>query len=593
LLILAILIIAVSAEVTTLAQINQPDTLGVTPLSTHIKTAEDIRPNESIADTTLVSRFYYEGKLIDERVIGPGLPPAGWQKNANIPDMTADSVMALPGAEVPTLDWTYGCSATAATMYFGYYDRNGYPNMYTGPAGGGVFPLTNAVWGSGECPLTASHLGIDGRTTRGHVDDYWYSIYSSSDPYFGKWAEHTPKDSIGDYMGTNQYRNWQNSDGGTTFFFWPDGTPLYDYSGSESSGSRDGTHGMKLFAESRGYRVTSNYNQYIYGYNGNNQGFTFTHYKAEIDAGNPVFIQLNGHTVLGVGYSGTNTIIIHDTWDYSDHTMTWGGFYSGMQHYSVSVVHLAPPPPPASNFNATPRIGALPLTVIFTDKSTNGPTSWKWTFGDGSSSTEKNPTHAYTKAGSFNVSLTAMNRGGSTILTKTAYIQTGPVPVTNFSSRPHAGKTPLTVTFKDTSTKSPTSWKWTFGDGSYSTVKNPTHLYRKDGTFTVSLKATNKYGSTTVTKTAFIKTGSAPVAHFNATPRAGSLPLKVTFIDNSTHEPVSWNWTFGDGSYSTAKNPAHTYTKDGPFTISLNVTNRYGNNTLTKAAYIRTGPAPG
>ena len=85
---------------------------------------------------------------------------------------------------------------------------------------------------------------------------------------------------------------------------------------------------MRLFAESRGYTVTTNYNQYIYGYNGNTQGFTYAQYKAEIDAGYPVLIQLNGHTMLGIGYSGTDQVIVHNTWDYSSHTMTWGGYYS-------------------------------------------------------------------------------------------------------------------------------------------------------------------------------------------------------------------------------------------------------------------------
>jgi len=231
-------------------------------------------------------------------------------------------------------------------MLFGYYDRKGYSNMYGGPTNGGVFPLTNAIWGSssegdGQCPLTASQNGLDGRTTRGHKDDYYYGYGSASDPYYSFWSEHAPKDSIGDFMGTNMYKSFSNTDGSTTFWNYNDGSPLVDYTGSEP-GSRDGMHGMRLFAESRGYTVITNYNQYIYGYNGNTRGFTYAQFKAEIDAGYPVIIQLAGHTVLGIGYSGTNEVIIHNTWDYSDHLMTWGGTYAGLQHYGVGVIHLDP-----------------------------------------------------------------------------------------------------------------------------------------------------------------------------------------------------------------------------------------------------------
>ena len=101
----------------------------------------------------------------------------------------------------------------------------------------------------------------------------------------------------------------------------------------------DGTYGRKLFYEARGYTVTDCYNQstdnIITG------GFSFAQYKSEIDAGRPVMLNLNGHTIVGVGYDdSTNTVYIHDTWDYLPHTMVWGGSYSGMQLLSVSIVNL-------------------------------------------------------------------------------------------------------------------------------------------------------------------------------------------------------------------------------------------------------------
>ena len=86
--------------------------------------------------------------------------------------------VALPNA--PAFDWAFGCSATAAAMLMGYYDNSGYSNMYDGPANGGFYSLTNAVWGAGECPLSATHQGYDSLSTRGHTDDYWVA-YGSAD----------------------------------------------------------------------------------------------------------------------------------------------------------------------------------------------------------------------------------------------------------------------------------------------------------------------------------------------------------------------------------------------------------------------------
>jgi beta propeller repeat protein len=157
-----------------------------------------------------------------------------------------------------------------------------------------------------------------------------------------------------------------------------------------------------------------------------------------------------------------------------------------------------------------------------------------------------------------------------------------------FSASPTAGYTPLKVTFTDKSTGSPTSWKWSFGDGTYSTVKNPVHTYSKTGKYTVSLIVKNAAGSNTVTKSSFIVVNvlKAPIAAFSASPTSGKKLLKVQFTDRSANSPTSWKWSFGDGTYSTQKNTAHTYSKVGKYTVSLTVKNAAGSNTATKSGYI-------
>ena len=79
---------------------------------------------------------------------------------------------------------------------------------------------------------------------------------------------------------------------------------------------------------------------------------------------------------------------------------------------------------PVANFTGTPTSGTAPLTISFTDRSTNTPTSWSWNFGDSSSvnATVQNPVHTYTSAGTYTVSLTVTNSAGSNTFTRTSYI---------------------------------------------------------------------------------------------------------------------------------------------------------------------------
>ncbi|MGB6873288.1 MAG: fibronectin type III domain-containing protein [Dehalococcoidia bacterium] len=303
--------------------------------------------------------------------IFPVAPPKIKVAVATVPDVhIAGAINTL--SNVPAFDWSYGCSATSAAMLFGYYDHAGYSNMYTGPTNGGVCPLDNSIWGHttwpsvtcGECPLSATHNGIDGRTINGHVDDYWIDLgQTGPDPWVGHWTEHT-SDCAGDYMGTNQAK-YSNTDGSTTFFWWTNGDPLYDYTGREPT-YRDGCHGMKLFAQSRGYTVLTNFTQLIKGQGTDpTKGFTFDNFQAEIDAGHPVLIQLVGHTMLGYGYDTIGNIIyVHNTWDYSNHQMTWGGTYVGMQHSAVTVIRLNPSqPPPAAPVLKSPTSGSTVPTL--------------------------------------------------------------------------------------------------------------------------------------------------------------------------------------------------------------------------------------
>ncbi len=123
---------------------------------------------------------------------------------------------------------------------------------------------------------------------------------------------------------------------------------------------------------------------------------------------------------------------------------------------------------------------------------------------------------------------------------------------------------------------------WNFGDGSTSTEQNPVHTFTTAGNYTVSLVASNE--NETATKTATItvlEQTLPPVANFNSNVTSGRVPLSVQFIDLSENA-TEWNWEFGDQTYSTEKDPVHTYCEAGKYTVSLTVNNENGIGTEEK-----------
>jgi len=254
------------------------------------------------------------------------------------------------------------------------------------------------------------------------------------------------------------------------------------------------------------------------------------------------------------------------------------------------------PSAPVSDFMGAPLAGVAPLGVQFTDLSSGNATAWSWDFGDGGTSTQRNPAHTYQNAGSFTVRLTASNAGGQNTNTKTAYVAvSAPVspPVAGFVASPTSGTVPLAVQFTDQSTGA-ASWSWNFGDGATSTERNPAHTYGSGGSFTVTLTVSNSAGPNVKTRVGYITVAApplAPGADFTANPLAGTAPLNVQFTDQSTGSPTAWTWSFGDGGTSSQRNPSHTYTAAGSFTVSLTVSNAAGQTTRTRTGYVTVAPA--
>jgi PKD repeat protein len=147
-----------------------------------------------------------------------------------------------------------------------------------------------------------------------------------------------------------------------------------------------------------------------------------------------------------------------------------------------------------------------------------GITTWLWDFGDGGTSTERNPAHTYRNPGTYTVTLKVIGPAGWDTITKQDYISlTLPsVPVANFIGKPRIGDGPLIVQFTDNSSGHIESRLWNFGDGTNSTEQNPAHtyMYRNVGVFTVSLTVTGIGGTDTETKTNYIQLSTPPI-HVN------------------------------------------------------------------------------
>ncbi|MBL7646656.1 MAG: PKD domain-containing protein [Candidatus Hydrogenedentes bacterium] len=254
---------------------------------------------------------------------------------------------------------------------------------------------------------------------------------------------------------------------------------------------------------------------------------------------------------------------------------------------------------PSAAFEAAPTSGESPLTVTFTDTSTPGTqpiTGWLWEFGDGTTSTDQNPTRVYTGTGDYSVTLTVTTAEGTNTLTRSQFVRVFERADANFTAEPIAGKAPLSVQFRDASDPGSVginSRSWDFGDGNTSAVEDPLHVYSAPGTYTVSLVLATSSGPDSERKPAFIRVD--PSVSFTRTPSTGIAPAAVAFVDTTAVAPLTasaWAWSFGDGATSTLENPSHTYTKAGIYDVTLTVTTEQGEVSATQLESVQLRPKP-
>jgi gliding motility-associated-like protein len=254
-------------------------------------------------------------------------------------------------------------------------------------------------------------------------------------------------------------------------------------------------------------------------------------------------------------------------------------------------------PSPTATFTAERTTGCFPLSVNFSDGSTPGTgtiTDWFWDFGDGTTSPQQHPSHVYTAAGNYTVTLRVTNSSGCTrIITRTQYITITNGVIADFTNLdPGPCAAPATVNFTNASTgPGPLSYSWIFGDGGTSTTTNPSHTYNTNGIYSVTLIAVSPQGCTdTIHKNNLINIGSIN-ADFTG-PDSVCVNESFSLTNTSSPTPLMNVWSFGNGTFSTDVNPAFSYSTPGNYTIKL-VSNFGGCfDSITKQIFVSAKPQP-
>jgi PKD repeat protein len=244
---------------------------------------------------------------------------------------------------------------------------------------------------------------------------------------------------------------------------------------------------------------------------------------------------------------------------------------------------------PIATFTNTNSVGCLPLSVTFTSTSTENPTGYFWFFPGGSPNTSSSAlpvTVSYAFAGTYTVTLVAVNQSGRDTIIKTNLVVVSGPPITNFTYTRNI----RTITCNNTSTNA-VSYAWNFGDGGTSTLQNPSHTYAVDGVYTVTLVSTNLCGTSTQSTT--ITVNSKPVADFGVD---HTIDCEVfngfNFNQLASSNTQSLKWLFPGGSITTSTdpNPSLSYPTVGSFDVTLIATNASGSDTLKRIGYINIKP---
>ena len=254
-------------------------------------------------------------------------------------------------------------------------------------------------------------------------------------------------------------------------------------------------------------------------------------------------------------------------------------------------------PRPIPNLKASDTAGCLPFTVNFTDLSTTASgtiNNWTWDFGAGGSPSQ-NPSFVYNTVGNYNVSLLVKNSWGcesdsARFIQK--YIRVYNKPNAAFTPTPTVScKDTLTVFFNNNTTggSAANTYKWYFGDGDSSSLKNPTHFYAAPGAYTVTLIAIVGNGCISTT-TRTVNIGNVK-AQFTAVPDTVCINTNTSFSGTATPSPWYVQWFFSDNNATQYYSPVnHVFTTPGDYQVKLIAFNFFGcSDTINTMVHVKAG----
>jgi len=262
----------------------------------------------------------------------------------------------------------------------------------------------------------------------------------------------------------------------------------------------------------------------------------------------------------------------------------------------------------SASASGTPLTGTNPLTVNFSGNASGGtpPFTYEWKFGDGFTATSQNASHIYSAVGRYTATLVVFDGTGTSAtddigVTVDSIADITALPVASVGASALTGTAPMSVNFAGSASggTSPYTYSWSFGDGGTSTEQNPSHIYVKAGTYAAKFTVTDsvgKKGSGSATVIVASASTAAPTANFIAFPASGPAPHAVRFAGMASggSSPYVYRWNFGDGTTSTERNPAHTYTLPGTYTVTLTVTDgRSASTVKTMTVRITQGATAG
>ena len=230
-------------------------------------------------------------------------------------------------------------------------------------------------------------------------------------------------------------------------------------------------------------------------------------------------------------------------------------------------VEIVPVPPPRAAFSAAPESGLAPLSVAFDDASEGHITSRRWDFGDGTTSSQENPTHTYTVPGAYLIRLAVDGPGGISSAEHTVYIFTPPQAGFELAEDSIAVMHQVELSDRSTGDYAERLWEW--GDGTTSGDSIAQHTFENPGEYPVKLTVSGPAGVSTFTNTLWVF--APPQANFSF----GSGPLvageTVSFVEASTGEIAAREWDLGDGTLTSGTQVSHVYPTPGRYRIRLTV----------------------